>query len=304
MPHAVPVAAPGLAWLAFAAISFIWGSTWLAHKWALETFTPMGLATLRFSLAALICVALGLWRREHWPVRAQWPALLLSGLILTGLANVLTAWSLTHVPSGVGAVLQAPIPVWLALLSLHREPLPFSGWLAVLLGLLGVALVMWPTGRFDVPLWPAVVCVLTAAVWSWASLFQRSRVSTGGLYLRIGIQMGQSAVLGLLLTPWISGYTVPTHAAHAAIPAVAWAALAYLVIFGSVIAFAAYLYLTRVWHPARAGSFAYLNPLVAVLLGAWLAAEPLGWRLLLGMGVILLAVAVLQFAARTRRNVA
>jgi drug/metabolite transporter (DMT)-like permease len=288
-----------LPWLAFAAISFIWGSTWLAHKWALEAFTPAGLSTIRFALAAMLCLSLGRLRGEPWPYRSDLPTLLGTGLILTGLANVVTAWSLTHVPSGVGAVLQSPIPVWMALLSMRREPLSGKAWLAVALGLGGVVMVMWPQERSLIPLWPAVICVAIAALWSWASMFQRAHVLSGGLYSNAGLQMAQSALLGALLTPVFSSYT---HAHVTQIEPQAWLSLAYLVLFGSVIAFASYLYLTKVWHPARAGSFAYLNPLVAVLLGAWLGGEPLTLRLVIGMAIILLAVAVLQLAARTPRK--
>ena len=111
MPH---TSARLLPWFAFAAISFIWGSTWLAHKWALDAFTPAGLSTLRFCMAGALCLLIGRLRGESWPLRRQLPTLLMCGLILTGLANVLTAWSLTQLPSGVGAVLQSPIPVWMA----------------------------------------------------------------------------------------------------------------------------------------------------------------------------------------------
>lgn len=282
-----------LPWLAFAAISFIWGSTWLAHKWALADFTPAGLSTLRFCMAGALCLLLGRWRGEAWPERAQLGTLLACGLILTGVANVLTAWSLTHLPSGVGAVLQSPIPVWMALWAWQSDPLSGRGWLAVLLGLGGVVLVMWPTEHQGIPLWPALVCVGTAALWSGATLYQRRRVNSGGLFTNAGIQMSQSALLGLVLTPLCSQWTV-----HGEVSPVAWYSLMYLVLFGSVIAFASYLYLTQVWHPARAGSFSYLNPIVAVLLGVWLGGEVLTSRLLYGMAVILVAVAVLQWATR------
>jgi drug/metabolite transporter (DMT)-like permease len=278
-------------WIAFGAISFIWGSTWLAHKWALADFTPAGLATTRFVIAGIACVLIGRLRGEAWPVRRELKHLLLAGLILTGLANVLTAWTLLHIPSGVGAVLQAPIPVWLALLSLRTDPLSKRGWAAVIVGFFGVALVMWPDGPVHLPLVPAVVCVLTAAAWSWASLHQRRHVNSGGLFTNAGIQMSQSALVGLALTPFISGYTN-----GGPISLQALAATAYLVGFGSVVAFAAYLYLTKVWPPARAGSFAYLNPIVALALGAALGGEPLTARLIVGMVVILAAVALLQWA--------
>lgn len=289
-----------LPWIAFAAISLIWGSTWLAHKWALADFTPVGLLTVRLLMAAVACFVLGRLRRENWPGRAQLKPILLAGLILTGFANVATAWSLTHIPSGVGAVLQAPIPVWMALFSLRSDPLSKTGWLAAVLGLVGVALVSMPEQRgAEFSVLPSLVCILAAASWSWASLYQRKHVTTGGLMTNASIQMLQGGLLGLLLLG--CGFPATTHGT---VSLNAWYAVTYLVVFGSCIAFAAYLYLTQVWHPARAGSFSYLNPVVAVGLGAWIGGEALTWRIAIGLAVILVAVAVLQYATirRARRD--
>lgn len=284
-----------LPWLAFAAISLIWGSTWLVHVYALADFTPLGLATTRFALAGVLCLAIGLYRGEQGCERRELPKLLLSGLILLGLANVLTAWTLTWIPSGVGAVLQAPIPVWMALLTLRREPLGKAGLAATVLGLGGVALVMWPDERVDLALLPALVCVGSALMWSWAALYQRRHVRSGGMFINTGLQMLASAMVGALLLPFFGGVTV-----DGSISREAWAALAYLTLFGSLIAFSAFLYLTRVWHPARAGSFSYLNPLVAMLLGVTLNNEPVTVKLVIGMGVILCSVALLQWVAVRR----
>ena len=289
-----------LPWIAFTAISLIWGSTWLAHKWALADFTPVGLLTVRLLLASVACFALGRIRRESWPERAQLKPILLAGLILTGIANVATAWSLTHIPSGVGAVLQAPIPVWMALFSLRTDPLSKTGWLAAILGLVGVALVSFPENSgSELSVLPSLICIFAAASWSWASLYQRKNVSSGGLLTNASLQMLQGGLLGLLML--CCGFPATTHGS---ISPTAWYAVAYLVGFGSCIAFAAYLYLTQVWHPARAGSFSYLNPVVAVGLGAWIGGEPLSWRIVIGLAVILLAVAVLQYATirRARRD--
>jgi len=284
-----------LPWIAFAAISLIWGSTWLAHKWALADFTPVGLLTVRFLMAAVACFALGRIRRESFPDRAQLKPILLAGLILTGIANVATAWSLTHIPSGVGAVLQAPIPVWMALFSLRTDPLSKTGWLAAVLGLVGVALVSIPENSgSDFSVLPSLVCIFAAASWSWASLYQRKHVNSGGLLTNASLQMLQGGLLGLLMLGL--GFPATTHGSFSSVSPAAWYAVAYLVVFGSCIAFAAYLYLTKVWHPARAGSFSYLNPVVAVGLGAWIGGEPLSWRVAIGLAVILLAVGVLQYA--------
>ncbi len=282
-----------LPWLAFFACSSIWGSTWMAHKWALVDFTPLGLASVRFLSAGLLCLAIAGFRGERFVRREQLPSLLLAGLLMAGVANVLTAWSLQYIPSGVGAVLQAPIPVWLALLSLRSDPLRPLGWLSVAIGFAGVALVVWPSAVAHIDPLAALVCLLTPVAWSWASLHQRAHVHSGGLFANAGLQMLFSGLLGAVVTAGFGEFTQ-----HGDIGMRAWLAAAYLIVGGSCIAFASYLYLSRVWHPARAGSFSYINPVIAVLLGWALGGEALGARLIAGMGVVLAAVAVLQVATR------
>jgi drug/metabolite transporter (DMT)-like permease len=292
-----------LPWAAFAATSFIWGSTWLTHKWVLDTLTPVGLLCARMSLACVMCFLIGRALKEPLPTRPDVPILLATGLVLTGLANVLTAWCLTIIPSGLGAILQAPIPVWMALLSMGKEPLNRTGWSAAIIGVAGVALVSWPsadevqhaqvsTSMLVFAYW---LCAATAFVWSWASLIQKRRVSSGGLFTNASLQMAQGALISAVLLG--GGMDFYTAKATAMTP-IAWWSLAYLVVFGSCIAFAAYLYLTKVWHPARAGSFAYLNPVIAVALGYWLNSEPVNARIIVGLVVILLSVGFLQVATR------
>ena len=285
-----------LPWLAYITCIAIWGTTWMAHKWALEDLTPGGLIGWRFLCAGLLCVMIARWRSEAFVRRAHLPPLILAGLFLSGICNVVTAWTLQWIPSGVGAVLQAPIPVWMALLTWRSEPLKLSAWVGVLLGFAGVALVMWPDQAIAMPVLPAIICVLMAGAWSWASLYQRRHVHSGGLYSNAGVQMLISGCLSVVLTPLFGGYTQ-----HGEVGWQALAATAYLTIGGSCIAFACYLYLTQVWHPARAGSFSYLTPLIAVLIGWAVGGEAITSRLLLGMAVILLAVAVLQWASAARR---
>jgi drug/metabolite transporter (DMT)-like permease len=287
-----PIAKAWLPWAAFTAVSLIWGSTWLAHKWALADLTPTGLLIVRLAIAAPLCLFIGLMRGEAWPARAHLPALLIAGFVLTGACNVATSWSLGYLPSGVGAILQAPIPVWMALLALRTDPLSKAGWLAVLLGLCGVCAVMWPSERVHLPVFASVVCVLAAVAWAYASLFQRARVHSGGLFINAGIQMTQGALLGLLTFAF--GMPISTHGE---IGLDAMLAVLYLAVFGSCIAFASYIYLTQVWHPARATSFSYLNPVVAVLLGVWLGSEVLTQQMIFGLGLILASVLTLQVAA-------
>jgi drug/metabolite transporter (DMT)-like permease len=287
-------------WLAFAAISFIWGSTWLTHKWALRDITPVGLMTLRMGIAALIFAAVARMRGESLCSLADLKHVLIAGFFLTCFSNVATAWSLTHIPSGLGAILQAPIPVWMALLSVRTDPLSKTGWLASIVGLLGVTLVCWPEkSNAAIAIGPALVCVFSAAIWSWASLHQRQHVASGGLFGNASLQMFQGALLGLICLGFGMPFTV-----SGTIHFESWLAVAYLIGFGSCIAYAAFLYLTQVWHPARAGSFSYLNPVIALLLGWWLNDELLSSRMALGLVIIFLGVGILQIATHRARRAA
>ncbi len=228
-----PISHRVLPWLAFAACCLIWGSTWIAHKWALADLTPLGLSTLRFSCASVICLLIARLTREQWVRRDQVVALLIAGLVLVGASNVLTSWTLLHIPSGVGAVLQAPIPVWFALLTWRSEPIRLSGWIAIFLGFFGVAVVMWPDGTHSLNATAAIVCAATAAAWCWASLYQRRHVRSGGLFGNAGLQMAFSGVLGIALTVGTTGFTRGHEISQQGA-----IALAYLVIGGSCVAFA------------------------------------------------------------------
>ena len=287
-----PITKEWMPWAAFAAVSLIWGSTWLTHKWALADLTPVGLLIARLSIAGPLCLAIGLLRREAWPTRAELPFLLMAGFVLTGACNVATSWSLGFLPSGVGAILQAPIPVWMALLAFRSDPLSPAGWLAVLLGLCGVSVVMWPSEKVHLPVLASVICVSAAIMWACASLFQRARVHSGGLFINAGIQMSQGALLGAVAL----SFGVP-FSTHGQVGTDAMLAVLYLAVFGSCIAFASYIYLTQVWHPARATSFSYLNPVVAVLLGVWLGSELVTQQMVIGLLLILASVLTLQVTA-------
>lgn len=284
-----------LPWLAFAACTLIWGSTWLAHKWALMDLTPLGLASVRFTTAGILCLLIARLSGERFVRRSELPSLLLAGILMAGAANVITAWSLQYIPSGVGAVLQAPIPVWLALLSLRSDPMRPLGWVAVLLGFAGVALVVGRDTSGSIDPLAALVCAVTPLAWSWGSLHQRAQVHSGGLFANAGTQMLFSGLLCIGITSAFGKFTQ-----HGGIDTRAWLATGWLIIGGSCIAFASYQYLAKVWHPARAGSFSYLNPVIAVLLGWALGGEAMGLSLILGMGVVLVAVAVLQVATAKR----
>jgi drug/metabolite transporter (DMT)-like permease len=285
-------------WICFALLSLIWGSTYFVSVHALKAFTPFGLVAARFVIGAAVCLGLGLLRGERWPDRKSLAALSLSALFLFGYCNPATSWAVTQEPSGLVAILCAPVSLWMALFSWRSNPLSLSGWIGIALGAIGVAILLFPGSVQTIRPLGCFAAISATAVWAAAGLYQRGRVRSGGLMLNTGIQMSIAAVIGIALAPVTGGYT------HAPIGQAAALAALYLAIFGSCVAFSCFVYLAKVWNPTRAGTYAYINPIVAVALGAILLQEPVDGRLLIGMMITLVGVALVQwqtlFATSTR----
>ncbi len=281
-----------LGWLSYLTVSLVWGSTYLGIAVALRSFTPWGVVGLRFALASVLCLALGRLLGEPLPPRAAVPHLLVSGAVLLGVCNTLVTWAELHISSGLAAVLCALVPVFLGLLTLRTEPLGARGWSGALLGFAGVVVLMAPEKAERASLGGSAAIVLSTALWAWATLYLKRNVSEGGALTNAGIQMLMAAGIGLVAAPLTGGFL---HAPVAEKPALA---VLYLALVGSCLAFTAFGVLTKVWPPTRASTYAYLNPLIAVLLGAGLLGEPLTARLFLGMLMLLTGVALVQLRQR------
>ena len=277
-----------LAWLAYLTVAVVWGSTYFAIALGLESFTPYGLVAARFSLASLLALAAGRLRREPWPPARETGHLMIVGALLLGGSNALVSWAELHVSSGLAAVLAALVPLWLAVFSMAKQPLGPKGWMGLLLGLAGVCVLVWPSGGARVHMGGLAALVVAPIVWSWGTLHGKHFVHGGGLLTNVGIQMATAAVIGLTVAP-LSGGFLRGPLTHRAV-----GAAVYLALFGSMLAFSAYVYLAKAWPPAKMGTYAYLNPLVAVLLGGLILHERFGPRQVLGMAVILGAVALVQ----------
>lgn len=263
--------------LAFAAVYLVWGSSYLAIRFGLETLPPFLLAGVRFSLAGALLTGWALWRGAARPTAANWKAALIAGALLFLVANGGVVWAGQHVPSSVIALMSATIPLWMVLvdwLRLGAARPSFTVFAGLALGFGGIALLVGlPTGGSD-PLYTAgilLMCV-TPVGWAVGSLYSRRSRLPASPTLTTGMQLlcGGLLLLSLgLLTGELHGFDL------AAVSLRSWLALAYLTVVGSIITFSAYIWLLRVEHPARVGTYAFVNPLVAVVLGAWLGAEPI-----------------------------
>ncbi len=285
-----------LAWLAYLTVAVVWGSTYFGIALGLETFTPYGMVAVRFSVAALLALGLGRLRREPWPPRRELGHLMVVGALLLGCSNVLVSWAELHLATGLVAVLAALVPLWLAVFSMGKEPLGPKGWLGLLLGLAGVAVLVWPSGGLRIHVGGLVAMIAAPLIWAWGTLHGKHHIHGGGLMTNGGIQMLTAALIGLVLAPFTGGFL------RGPVTPKALGAIAYLAVFGSVLAFSAYVYLAKAWPPAKMGTYAYLNPLVAVLLGGLVLHEAFGLREILGMAVILAAVALVQLRPKPRTS--
>jgi drug/metabolite transporter (DMT)-like permease len=282
---------------AFAVVYFIWGSTYLAIRLAIATIPPLMMAGVRFLIAGTLLYS---WMRLHKappPARIHWrSAAVVGGLMLMG-GNGGVTWSEQRVPSGLAALLIATVPLWMAILEALRR----GGTrptrritLGLGLGFAGIALLIGPVnlaGGERIDPMGAGVLLFAALSWACGSLYSRRAQLPAAALLGTAMEMLAGGAL-LLLAGALSGEW--QHLDLAAITPASLLALGYLVVMGSLLGFTAYLWLLRNTTPARASTYAYVNPVVAVFLGWALAAEPLTWQTLLAAGVIVAAVVIIN----------
>ncbi|HEU4951998.1 MAG TPA: EamA family transporter [Holophagaceae bacterium] len=274
-----------LAWLAYATIALVWGSTYFAIALGLPAFTAYGLVAWRFTLGAVLALLLGRLLKEPLPERRDLPHLALVGILLLSGSNALVSWSETRVSSGLAAILCALVPVGLAFFD--RERLDGRAWAGLGLGLLGLGVLTDPFGGAT-DLLGIGALLLAVLLWSFGTIHGKRHIHKGGLMTNVGLEMAAAAIVSHLAAPLTGGHR------HGPLTTTALGAVLYLAVFGSVIAFTAYMYLAKAWTPAKMGTYAYLNPIVAVLLGCLWLKEPFNGRMVLGMLIVLGSVALVQ----------
>jgi len=279
--------------LAFFAIYILWGTTFLAIRIAVHEMPPILAAGSRFFLAGLLLF--GFMRlgfpgvpRQPSPTKAEWRNLTLVGLILFVLNYAPLFWAERYIPSGIASVLSATIPIFAILLEmvvLRHQPFRWITLLSALLGFAGVAVILLPTANEHPPLIPCLAVLFGCIAWASGTVLSRavtlpaSRPITSGATMMIGgaALLILSAALGELHPlPHISlrGYL----------------AVLYLITAGSLLGFTAYVWLLGHMSATKVTSYAYINPLVAVALGFFLAHEQINLRMLLGAAIVLVSV--------------
>ncbi len=291
------------AWLtlaAFAVIYFVWGSTFLAIRVGVREVPPFLLAGLRFLFAGLVLYGWTIARGERSPNARQWISAFLLAVLIFLFDYGLLFWAEQRVPSGIAAVIMATIPVFIALaeiafLGTQRLTLRLSA--ALLIGIAGVAVLVSGSlgaslkiGGTPIDRAGAVALIIASISWSIATILTRKLPLPESKVVNSGAQMLAGGIL-LLLASGVLGEFRDFH--PAAVSAEAWLALLYLSVAGSVVGFTAYIWLIHHESPTKVGTYAYVNPVVAVLIGYFFGGEALGARTIFGTMLVLVSVLVI-----------
>jgi drug/metabolite transporter (DMT)-like permease len=282
--------------LAFAIIYFVWGSTFLAIRIGVHEVPPFLLAALRFLIAGLVLYVWTIARGERSPSARQWLSACLLALLIFVFDYGLLFWAEQRVPSGPAAVMMATIPAFTALseiIILRTQRLTARLALALLVGLGGVAVLTSNSlnlGGAPLDSSGALALIFASMSWSLASALMRKLPLPSSKAMNSGSQM----LAGGLLLALASGALGEFRNFHPSVVSrEAWLALLYLSIAGSVIGFTAYVWLNQHESPTKVGTYAYVNPVVAVVIGYFFGGETLGLRTVLGAACVLISVVVI-----------
>lgn len=287
----------GKALVAYLVVCVFWGSTYLAIKIGVGELPPFLFAGLRFLVAGLLLLVVARALGDRLPRRASdWRTLAIVGLFLLAGGNAFVVWAEQYVSSGVASIFVVTVALWMAFFDAiipgGSGDLSWRVVAGLLLGFLGTALLVGasPSEILRADLRGPLALTFASASWSIGSVYAKRRPTEVSPYMAAAVQMivggAFVAVVGTLLGEWSVWHLSPKGLG----------AIAYLVVFGSILGYSAYSYALRHASPTIVGTYAYVNPVIAVLLGWLLLAEPITGRTIVAMGLILGAVLWIQFS--------
>ena len=290
----MPLTSSRSAYIAWAAVCLLWGTTYLAIRVSLETIPPLIMAGFRWSIAGSIILSALKVRGERIPPSSQWPAMTVLGILLMGFGNGCVVWAEQTIPSGLTAVLVAAVPFWMVGVELFMdepEPLSRRRIMGLIVGFAGIVLLVWPEIRFGGgrSFFLGVIATQMACLgWAIGSSYSRRRHADENVLAAAALQM---LFGGLCLS--VAGVARGEWSMLALSPR-SVSALVYLIVAGSIAGFSAYAYALKYLPVATVSLYAYVNPVIAVLLGTVILNEPLSPRLALAGCVVLLGMGLVR----------
>ena len=294
--------------IAFAALYLVWGSTYLGIRFAIESIPPFLMAGSRFLLAGMIMFAIA-WSQGAWKSSwANWRVSLIVGACLLLAGNGGVTISEQYIDTGLAALIVAIVPIYIVILGwatgIMPRPAPIT-WLGLVGGFAGVGVLLGPALRFPAnggrhPATGMLILLVSSFIWSAGSLYSRTAKHAASPFLTAAQQMLCGGLL-LLVTGVVTGEMRRFHPSSVSI--LSFASFIYLVVIGAVVGYTAYIWLLRHCDPAKVATYAYVNPIVAVLLGTFFAGETVTVRTLVAAALIVGSVALIITAQQLRARV-
>lgn len=290
---------------AFAAVYVVWGSTYLAIRYAVNTIPPFLMVGARFIVSGVILYLWARWRGSPRPSMREWRDAAIAGGLMLCFGNGAVSWAEQHVASGPAALLVAVVPLWMVLIDWAgpRGERP-SGrvMLGIVVGLIGLIVLINPgaaSNREGIAAGAAIVLVLSSLGWAAGSVYNRYGERPRSAAMSTGMQMIAGSIALMAVSVAIGE---PRGFHLSAVSGASWAGWIYLVTFGSLVGFTAYIYLLQAVSPAKASTYAYVNPLVAVFLGWAIAGEAVTGRTMIAAAIILGGVAMITMNGQRRSS--
>lgn len=290
----------GLPILALCWVSFFWGTTWIASKEGVKYMPAFQLAGIRQGIGGILYVAYFLFKKAPWPKGKQWNTIILLSVLNFIFSNGLSTWGVKYISGGLGAIIGAIFPIWIVLIMLFKgEKINRLSILGMVVSFGGICYIFYdhladfinPDFRFGI-----FISLFSTVTWAFGSLYTKKKVASFNPYFSLGLQMLISSAFILFITE-----ATNTGISIKAIPAESWWAIGYLVLVGSVLTFIAFIYALQKLPPEISSIYAYINPIVAVLIGTLVFGEPLTLFLILGGIITLFGLYLVNYSMRNTK---
>lgn len=286
---------------AFAAVYLIWGSTYLAIFLAIKTIPPFFMAGSRFLIAGLILLVYALLKGEQIPdAKSVWK-ISLAGILMLSVGNAFLAWVEQYLPSGLAAILVATVPLWFVLFDKRQWKFYFSNKkiiIGLIIGFAGVILLF--AGKSSADLFNSKIKIISLIVlfvctigWTIGSLYSKYQKINGSTLMKVAIQMLAAGIVN-----FIGGFVLGEQQSFI-VSNISWqsvGALAYLIVMGSLVAYMAYIWLLSIRPASLVGTYAYVNPVVAVFLGWLIANEHVNTQKIIGLSVVIVGLIIVNMS--------
>jgi drug/metabolite transporter (DMT)-like permease len=295
------VNAIGLPIVALCWVSFFWGTTWIASKEGVKHMPAIQLAAIRQFIGGSLYISFFLFKKTPWPKGKQWKAIIILSILNFVLSNGLSTWGVKYISSGLGAIIGALVPLWVAIIVIFRgERLARLAVVGLVVSFAGVCVIFYdhlsdfllPDFRFGI-----FISIISTLTWAFGSLYTKKKAASFNPYFSLGLQMFLSSILLFAFT----GAT-GTSVSLSSIPMISWLSIAYLVLIGSILTFIAFIYALQNLPPEINSIYAYINPIVAVILGTMIFGEKLTIALGIGGGVTLFGLYIVNHSLKKGRK--